>query len=158
MSIESIHSPPPEASGSAIGATVPRALRFGRSPVLVTAAARTDHPLRLECLKATPGPATRRAPVERLGTLAWSPEPPSPPASQLLEDIEARLSMAPRDDVASLHGLLWSYQRLVERLLGDEPDDEPCTHPAHRQWLRMREMQRRLRQRLRSEARRPPMR
>lgn len=163
MSIDSLHTPPPDPGGSTSpgpgpSPAAPRALRFGGSSLLVVSGTRTDQLLRHECLQSPVLQPPRPAPVGHRVDPAPAPDAPLPPPSRLIEEIEARLNTAPRDDVASLHGLLWSYQRLVERLLGEGPGDELPAHPAHRQWLRLREMQRRLRQHLRSDGRRPPTR
>ena len=72
----------------------------------------------------------------------------SPASGLTLEDIEARLAHAPRDDISGLRGMIHLYQRLVDMLL-TQPDTPAAT--SRRQWRRLRQLQ----QRLRSAARRP---
>lgn len=82
------------------------------------------------------------------------PDGPQPPVNLMLDDIEARLADAPRDDISGLRGVLWSYQRLLD-LLVRTAAPEPA---MRRQWLRLQGLERRLRRRLRSAVRRPPAR
>ena len=68
----------------------------------------------------------------------------------MLDEIEARLADAPRDDISGLRSVLWAYQRLLD-LLVRTAAPEPA---MRRQWLRLRALERRLR----SAVRRPPAR
>lgn len=70
------------------------------------------------------------------------PDSPSPSSTLMLDDIEARLANAPRDDISGLRWLVNLYQRLLDMLL-TQPDAPESTR--RRQWLRLRNLQRRLR-------------
>lgn len=78
------------------------------------------------------------------------PDGPQPPSVLMLDEIEARLANAPRDDISGLRSVLWAYQRLLD-LLVRTTAPEPA---MRRQWLRLRALERRLR----SAVRRPPAR
>jgi len=100
---------------------------------------------------------SRQHPLRRLGARNTPPCPapadpggPQPPSALMLDEIEARLADAPRDDISGLRSVLWAYQRLLD-LLVRTAAPEPA---MRRQWLRLRALERRLR----SAVRRPPAR
>lgn len=97
-------------------------------------------------------------PVAEPDDPSTGPDAPQLSASRLLEEIEARLVLAPRDDLSSLQGALWSYQRLVEQLLSEDTPTRSAAPLLRGRWLLLRELHRRLRQHLRSTDRQPPMR
>lgn len=70
------------------------------------------------------------------------PDSPSPSSSLMLDDIEARLADAPRDDISGLRWMVNLYQRLLDMVL-NQPDAPESTR--RRQWQRLRNLQRRLR-------------
>ncbi len=70
------------------------------------------------------------------------PDSPSPSSTLMLDEIEARLANAPRDDISGLRWMVNLYQRLLDMVL-KQPDTPESTR--RRQWLRLRNLQRRLR-------------
>ncbi len=115
-----------------------------------------DPTLCRECRQRPPHPPGRRGdrPQPDPGPAEADPDGPRPPSALMLDEIEARLAAAPRDDISGLRGVLWSYQRLLDTLVRTS-SPEPA---MRRQWMRLQELERRLRHRLRSAARRPPSR
>ena len=148
MSLDPVHAstdPPRQALPSPTHPTHPtHPSRSAAGPGTAGRPSRADHGLCRESRRAPHPAAGHRGRLAPEDACPAEPDPdgPYPVSGLMLEDIEARLAAAPRDDISGLRWIMGLYQHLLDMLLNDRDAPE---HTSRRQWMRLRNLQRRLR-------------
>lgn len=145
MSLDPVHAPTDPLRPAAAPATHPvHASRPAAGAGSAGRPSQADHGLCRESRRSPHLAAQRRGHLAPAGAIPSEsfPDGASAISGLALDEIEARLAAAPRDDISGLRWMMDLYQRLLDMLLNDPDAPEQA---SRRQWLRLRRLQRRLR-------------